>query len=188
MTKKKSAVRKQAKSAKRAPAKRAARNTTKKATKSPRKAVTRKGAKKAERKTEHLKQYQFKPGQSGNPAGRPPGKRNFDTLVDLAIMALAEEYVKQYNKRRIKKNHITVEDVDIESDVFKQLINKARNGDMKAIDSFLDRRHGKATQPVQLGGMPGNPIEVNARVEEAKKKSQGFFKRWASVAAKQQAA
>ena len=47
-------------------------------------------AKKTDSRYRHLKRYQFKPGTSGNPKGRPKGRRNrvnhrlsLDKLVEL---------------------------------------------------------------------------------------------------------
>ena len=37
-----------------------------------------------------LPEYQFKPGESGNPAGRPAGTKNFTTLVREALKKIAE--------------------------------------------------------------------------------------------------
>lgn len=123
-----------------------------------------------------------------NKKGRPVGKRSFDTLVEMAIQKLAGEYVDQQNekikqindaievwnsdpenskkKKRLKKPLVAIEDVDIEGDIFRQYMNLARNGNLKAIDSFLDRRHGKAKQPVELTGKDGNPIEYVQKVKE----------------------
>jgi hypothetical protein len=119
------------------------------------------------------------PGANKN--GRPKGKLNYDTRVDMAIEVLANKYVEEQNtKNKGKKGYVplTIDDVDIEGDIFAQHINKARNGDRHFIDSFLDRRHGKATQRVEMSGVNGNPIEHAVKVEEAKKKVQGFFARF----------
>lgn len=124
----------------------------------------------------------FKKGECGNPSGRPKGKRNFDTLVDLAIEALALEYVNQFNGNpKNKGKQMKLEDVDIESDVFKQLVNKARNGDMKAIDSFLDRRHGKAKQPVELTGANGGAIEHSVEMANAEAEVDQWIEGWVKV-------
>lgn len=138
------------------------------------------------------------PGANKN--GRPVGKRSFDTLVDLAIQKLAHEFVEQQNektkaindsieawnndpenkgkKKRKLKTMMAIEDVDIESDVFRQLINQARNGNMKAIDSFLDRRHGKARQPVELTGKDGNPIEYVTKIKEFEESIKAEEDKW----------
>lgn len=101
--------------------------------------------------------------------GRPKGKRDFNTLVDLAIEALALDYVNQTNdKNKGKKGYraLTLADVDIEGDIFRQYLNQARNGNLKAIDSFLDRRHGKAKQPIEVSGIDGDPIKHAIQVKE----------------------
>lgn len=109
--------------------------------------------------------------------GRPKGKLNFDTRVDMAMEVLAEAYVKAHNKKyKQKARHITRADVDIEGDIFAQFIQKARGGDLKAIDSFLDRRHGKATSRIELTGKDGDPIKMEHDVKVAREK----IKRWQS--------
>lgn len=109
--------------------------------------------------------------------GRPKGKLNFDTRVDMAIEVLAQAYVKAHNEKKENKNkQITVKDIDIEGDIFAQFIQKARGGDLKAIDSFLDRRHGKATSRIELTGKDGDPIKMEHDVKVAREK----IKRWQS--------
>lgn len=111
--------------------------------------------------------------------GRPKGKLNYDTRVDMAIQALAEIYVAQHNaKKENKGKEITLDDVDIEGEIFMQHLKKARSGDQKAIDSFLDRRHGKATARIELTGKNGNPIEIEERKKEAKQKARKMLGLW----------
>jgi len=40
------------------------------------------------------KNTQFKPGKSGNPAGRPRGSKNYATIRKEAVIELAKEYGK----------------------------------------------------------------------------------------------
>lgn len=113
--------------------------------------------------------------------GRPKGKLNYDTRVDMAIEVLAQKYVDEQNtKNKGKKGYtpITVDDVDIEGDIFAQHINKARNGDRHFIDSYLDRRHGKAKQPVELSGSVNNTIEYNLQLKEAEDRLRKFQSKW----------
>lgn len=121
----------------------------------------------------------FKPGVSGNPNGRPKGKLNFDTRVDLAVEALAIQMAIVHNKKKENKNNqIKQEDLDIEGDIFMQLVNKARAGNEKMIDSFLDRRHGKATARIELTGKDGDPIAYEERKKEAKSKARKMLDAW----------
>ena len=118
--------------------------------------------------------------QVGGP-GRPKGKLNYDTRVDMAIELLALKYVEETNKKnKSKKGYkpITLDDVDIEGDIFAQHVNKARNGDRHFIDSFLDRRHGKAKQPVELTGRDGGPVEYEMMIAEGQKKLKENQSKW----------
>lgn len=65
---------------------------------------------------------QFKPGQSGNPGGRPKGAV---TLTNLIAKAMNEKVVVHEGGRRRK---ITKGEA-----IAKQLVNKAASGDLRAI-------------------------------------------------------
>lgn len=111
--------------------------------------------------------------------GRPKGRLDFNTRVDMAIEVLAMKYVKDYNAKKENKNRqITLDDVDIEGDIFAQFLNKARNGDMKAIDSFLDRRNGKATISVELTGKGGGPVSYAMKMAEVDAETDAWFDTW----------
>jgi hypothetical protein len=69
----------------------------------------------------------WKPGQSGNPAGKPPGTRNKATQVVLALMETGAE------------------------EITKAIIDAARNGDMAAARLVLDRLAPPARErPISL--------------------------------------
>jgi len=72
------------------------------------------------------KHSQFKKGQSGNPRGRPRGAKNFATLFNEA---LDEKVVIIENGRHRK---ITKREA-----MFKQLANRAAQGDPKATQTVL---------------------------------------------------
>jgi Family of unknown function (DUF5681) len=85
------------------------------------------------------KHTQFKKGVSGNRNGRPPGSKNFDTI----IMEAARDQVTATiggKSRKISKLHATA----------MQLATKAAGGDRASIARFLDwvdkieRREGAA--------------------------------------------
>ncbi|MBN8520314.1 MAG: hypothetical protein J0L77_00255 [Alphaproteobacteria bacterium] len=69
---------------------------------------------------------QFKPGQSGNPKGRPPLAKNLSTIVREAINELV---VINENgcRRKISKLEVSL----------KQLVNKAASGDHKSIQQVI---------------------------------------------------
>lgn len=72
------------------------------------------------------KKHQFKPGQSGNPKGRPKGQRNFSTIL---IRELSETL-------SVKEGGKTKKLTKIEA-VIKQLVTKAVKGDARALAELL---------------------------------------------------
>jgi hypothetical protein len=68
------------------------------------------------------KDKQYKPGQSGNPTGRPKGVRNFKTDLDEALRALVEVRING-GVRRITRQEA----------VLQTLAEKASDGDLRAI-------------------------------------------------------
>lgn len=68
----------------------------------------------------------YKKGQTGNPKGRPLGKKNFDTIFNTALE------IFEMNG-----------DEDYQMEIFKQVIKMARNGDVRAICLFMDIYYGK---------------------------------------------
>lgn len=73
------------------------------------------------------KHSQFKPGQSGNPKGRPKGARNQDTIV-TEIMSCRLEDLKKKDKAKLSNREL----------VIMKLLEKALKGDQRAIDKVLD--------------------------------------------------
>lgn len=68
----------------------------------------------------------FKPGQSGNPKGKPRGAKNLSTIVGNAIKEKVQ--VNENGKRRsVSKLEVAI----------KQLVNKAAGGDQKALNQLL---------------------------------------------------
>jgi replication-associated recombination protein RarA len=65
---------------------------------------------------------QFKKGHSGNPKGRPKGKRNLATVLEKT---LHEKVIINENGRRKKITKLEA--------AVKQLVNKAASGDLRAL-------------------------------------------------------
>ena len=81
----------------------------------------------------------FRPGQSGNPRGRPKGARNFSTVI---ASALSERVAVTENgrRRRITKLEAAI----------KQLVNRAAAGDARAtalLIQLVQANEAKANQP-----------------------------------------
>ena len=82
----------------------------------------------------------FKPGQSGNPGGRPKGISMSKVLTD-------ELSVEEARK------------------VIRAVVRRAKKGDVKAASLLFDRTDGKAPQPLEHSGEGGGPIRVALKWE-----------------------
>lgn len=102
---------------------------------------------------------QFRPGQSGNPKGRPKGARN---RLSMAREALEQMIVVKKNGRRRK---MTAREA-----AFLQLAEKASSGDLKALNfllSFEQQEHP-----------PGSdPLDAHTSSERALEKVRVFLER-----------
>lgn len=79
-----------------------------------------------------MKDHLFKPWNPGWP-GRPPGSRSAESLFRDAIEKIAKD-------QKIE---------DVERDLVITLLSKAKKGDLKALDMYLDRLYGKPKQEVE---------------------------------------
>jgi phosphoribosylformylglycinamidine (FGAM) synthase-like enzyme len=114
-----------------------------------------------------------------NKKGRPKGKLNYNTRFDLAVDFLAEQLVLKHNADPKNKNkQLKLDDVDINNDLFAQAIQKARNGSEKMLIDIFDRRYGKATQPIELSGKDGDPIQYEIEMKEAEGRLKKFQNKW----------
>ena len=95
---------------------------------------------------EHSK---FKPGESGNPNGRPKGTRNRSTI--------AREWleVQQSIKNPITGQNEILQQHDI---MTLALIKKANEGDVNAFKELMDSAYGKLSQTLTHEGNPEQPV------------------------------
>jgi hypothetical protein len=79
----------------------------------------------------------FKKGESGNPAGRPRGSRNYRTLFREAYVAIAKDL-------RLGKNPdaLLVE-------ILKRGIKEALRGNYQFYKDIMDRLYGKPKQTIE---------------------------------------
>lgn len=93
----------------------------------------------------------FKPGQSGNPAGRPKGSRNRQTIVKEALEAILE------GSKQTVVDAITA-----------AAIAKAMTGDIPAFNALMDSGYGKLTDKQEISGPDGAAIAIMAPNEAYK--------------------
>jgi len=80
----------------------------------------------------------FVKGVSGNPNGRPKGKKNYSTLQ--------EEAIRSYGKR----NKMTEEKIELL--IHEHGIDQAIKGDYNFFRDYMDRTHGKPKDTIDLQG------------------------------------
>jgi hypothetical protein len=87
---------------------------------------------------DHLKQYRFKAGQSGNPDGRPRGTREFAELIAEETRGGAElvEYALAVLRSRSQKAP-----------------------KVWAVEYLTERMLGRAPQSIELSGKDGVPVQ-----------------------------
>lgn len=94
----------------------------------------------------------FKPGESGNPNGRPKGRKNFSTLFEEALIRLGQKNDK--------------DPADLELEIIEKGIAMARKGDYRFYKDTMDRVHGSAihNHDLKTGGVP--MISVSKEIAE----------------------
>lgn len=93
------------------------------------------------------KHSRFKKGESGNPAGRPPGRNTKALLRELLQTVLDKE-----NPVTKETGKFTAEDLMH----LKQIAKAINEGDTRAYEAVLDRIDGRPTQA--FGNDPDNPL------------------------------
>jgi len=103
------------------------------------------------------KPWLFQPGQSGNPAGKPPGTLSMIGLLKQELENIPDELKdKPIEERKNWARKI----------VKKWLENAGDKGEQKAIDSIVDRTDGPVKQAVELSGGVEVKIELNDKEKE----------------------
>lgn len=88
---------------------------------------------------DNIRAHRFKPGQSGNPKGRPKGSSITPRL-----------------KRIVEEN-----DGEIADALVKSAIKNALKGDFRFWNAIMERVEGKVADRIQHSGDDGGPIQIN---------------------------
>jgi len=110
---------------------------------------------------------QFKPGESGNPAGRPKGSENVSTRLKR-LLTLELDTADPVTKETCKKSIAEI--------IGLRLVKEAMTGNIKAIKIILDRVEGKVSsgEPSQEEWI-GEQLQIIVDEEEAKKEAEKFL-------------
>ena len=109
--------------------------------------------------SQHLKQFAFKPGQSGNPAGRPKGSRN--KLAEALLDDLYAEWQEQGRdaiKKMAEKN--PGDFVKVVASTMPKLVGfdsdpltALSDAELREILEFLDKEIAKSKEPPATIGL-----------------------------------
>jgi hypothetical protein len=88
----------------------------------------------------------FKPGQSGNPKGRPRGSKNLITLIDEELSSKVA--VTEGGKRRVLPKRVVI---------VKQLVKKATEGDLRTLLVLLKLLELAPTDPASSASSRQTP-------------------------------
>ena len=83
---------------------------------------------------------QFKPGQSGNTAGRRRGARNFATALEQELKSRVL-VTENGRRKRLSKREV----------IAKHLVNKAAGGDLKAMPLLLNETRARENEAADTG-------------------------------------
>ena len=121
-------------------------------------------------KTDGLKP--FKKGKSGNPNGRPK-KLIGDVIAGLkkaGYKPVSASEVKEISEYLLGLDDTQLSELENDDATPKllKLCIKALNGKkgFDAVQTLLDRAHGKATQKMEVGGEIATPTVISVRTEE----------------------
>ena len=108
---------------------------------------------------EHIKEHEFKKGQSGNPNGRPKGSKNRSTIAK-----------KWLEVQESSENPVTneLEDMSQEDLMTLALIKKAREGDTQAYQKLMDSAYGAPLQQIEQTNIE-QPLFPDVREDDSDK-------------------
>ena len=94
---------------------------------------------------------QFKPGQSGNPGGRPKRAKNFSTAIEDELRARVT-VTENGKRRKASKREV----------IAKRLVNRAVDGDLRALPLLLNeaRTHENPSTGGTADEIFGGPEDV----------------------------
>jgi len=98
-------------------------------------------------------EYLFKPGQSGNPNGRPKGSKNFTTLFEKAVKDVA------------KKLELGEDPDAVEIQIIQRGIKEALSGKYPFYKDLFDRIYGKPAEVIKLDAEEGFLSEVEIKIK-----------------------
>lgn len=108
---------------------------------------------------------QFKPGQTGNPKGRPPSRGVSKALrawsANRAPQKMRDDLLKEWpDLRHSEEWGDRIDDMSVDELIGLRLMLQAMNGDLAYIREYLDRTEGRAKQFIAVSDGDKPPEEM----------------------------
>jgi hypothetical protein len=119
-------------------------------------------------KNSHLEKYKWKPGESGNPNGRPPlpdDVREVKKLTQSELEKVLNDCLL-LTKEQLEKICNDSESTMLQLLVAGIIIKGVQNGDSARFEFLLNRLLGKMKDKIELTGPDGGPIQHLHSAEE----------------------
>jgi len=96
--------------------------------------------------------YPFKKGQSGNPAGRPKGKKMFSEVAREMMQSkkISVEYTFPKDGKEVTRRMDINSDKPIYYSMAAAMIRESLNGNVKAFKELIDRTEGTARSNIDV--------------------------------------
>ena len=101
------------------------------------------------KKNAHLKEHEFKPGQSGNPAGRPKGAR---TGLRARMLQMLDQNTEADILDAFEKKGISLEDTDKAGVIAHVVGRAAMKGNMQAVKILAEQTELPHPRDLKLTG------------------------------------
>lgn len=105
----------------------------------------------------------FKPGQSGNPAGRPKGARSRSTIIREILERAALTKITEAQREAMGEDY---DPQTLADQIAAAIALKAASGDVAAFNAIMDSGYGKLTDKVDNRHSFVKMGEITAKVNE----------------------
>jgi hypothetical protein len=117
--------------------------------------------------TPEMEAVKWKPGQSGNPKGRPKKEFCLTSLVKAELEAQAAD-----KSGKMLKNDDGTPKTWAQI-LASAIVRQAAKGNPSALNQLWDRMDGKVPLPLEHGGKGGGPLKVSVVLTDKAKKAGG---------------
>jgi len=108
---------------------------------------------------DHLREHCFKPGESGNPSGRPKGAGWSITLRKLGKRRVPQT---PWAQKAIKSVGLDPEEATVEEVLLALGYYHAARGNVGFFRELFDRMEGPVPKKQEITGRDGGPVEVRS--------------------------